>query len=72
MRSSPSLSLAEAGLSEEIMGWFHYYRLLEEYEGDWTRVPHEAKLVAANYNPDSPAAAFALARRKYDEAHPNV
>jgi hypothetical protein len=68
-----SMGLFTSGLTferKQTMGWFDYYRLLEEYDGDWTKVPHEAKVIAAHRNPNDPTSAFALARKKYDEAHP--
>jgi len=54
------------------MGWFQYYRLLENYDGDLTKASMEEMAAAARGNPNNPPDARALAERKYAEKHNNV
>lgn len=51
------------------MGWFQYYRLLEQYKGDLTRASKMELEWAAQGNPNTPEAARKLAEEKYNETH---
>lgn len=49
------------------MGWFQYYRLLEQYKGDLSKATPQEMEWAARGNPDNPHDARELAEKKYRE-----
>lgn len=51
------------------MGWFQYYRLLEQYSGDLSKATKEEMDWAARGNPNDPQTARDLAEKKYREEH---
>lgn len=48
------------------MGWFQYYKLLEDHDGDLSKASKEELEWAARGNPNNPADARKLAETKYD------
>lgn len=55
-----------------IMGWFQYYKLLEQYDGDLSKATKQEMKWAADGNPNNPHTARALAERKYREEHGDI
>lgn len=49
------------------MGWFQYYRLLEQYNGDLKKATKEELDRAAKGNPNNPTDARLLAELKWRE-----
>lgn len=49
------------------MGWFQYYQLLEEHNGDLSKASKEEMNWAAKGNPNDPHSARALAEKKWRE-----
>lgn len=50
------------------MSWLDYYRLIERY-GSVDKAPKAERVAAAKGNPNTPAAARALAERIWSEEH---
>lgn len=51
------------------MGWYNYYTLLEKYAGDLNKATKEEMKNAADWNPNNPHDARALAEKIYKQNH---
>ena len=49
------------------MGWYDYYRLLKDYDGDINKVPKADIVWAARMNPNNPRDALKLAQKRIAE-----
>lgn len=47
------------------MGWITYYKLLEKYQGNFSKTTKVEKDFAYRDNPNNPEAALLLAKKKY-------